>query len=46
MAGNIPETVLSEREASQGAKLGHIRYVLLISLVLCAAAAVTMYFLH
>jgi hypothetical protein len=38
MTAKVPETVLSEREVSQGIKLGHMRYVLTLSLVLCAAA--------
>jgi hypothetical protein len=44
MSKKVPETVLSEREASQGAKLGHVRYVMLISLVLCVAVGATTYF--
>ena len=31
------QTTLSEREATQGIKSGHVRYVLGISLGLCAA---------
>jgi hypothetical protein len=46
MTVEIPETVLSERKASQGVKLGHVRYVLIISLVLCAAAGAIFYFFH
>jgi hypothetical protein len=40
----VPETVLSEREASQGIKLGHMRYVLVLSLVLCVALGIIFYF--
>jgi len=46
MTTPIPETVLSERKASQGAKLGHMRYMLTISLVLCFAAGTIFYFFH
>jgi hypothetical protein len=46
MSAEIPETVLSERKASGGIKLGHMRYVLVLSLVLCAAAGTVFYFLH
>jgi hypothetical protein len=46
MTAKIPETVLSEREASQGFKLGHMRYVLTFSLVLCAAAGTMFYLFH
>jgi hypothetical protein len=46
MTVEIPETVLSERKASQGVKLGHVRYVLITSLVLCAAAGTMFYFFH
>jgi|HubBroStandDraft_2_1064218.scaffolds.fasta_scaffold918425_1 hypothetical protein len=46
MTVETPETVLSEREASQGVKLGHVRYVLALSLVLCAAAGTLFYFFH
>ena len=46
MTAKIPGTVLSEREASQGIKLGHMRYVLTLSLVLCAAAGTLFYFFH
>jgi hypothetical protein len=46
MTTKVPETVLSEREASQGVKLGHMRYVLMLSLVLCAAAGIIFYLFH
>ena len=46
MTGKVPEIILSERAASQGVKLGHMRYVLTISLVLCAAAGTLFYFFH
>jgi len=38
MAQSDVETVLTEDEATQGSKLGHIRYVLGMSLMLCVAA--------
>jgi len=37
------ETVLSDVEASQGIKLGHMRYVLGISLALSAVAGLVMW---
>jgi len=37
------ETVLSDVEASQGIKLGHMRYVLGISLALCVVAGLFMW---
>jgi hypothetical protein len=46
MTVEVPETVLSERKASGGVKLGHMRYVLVLSLVLCAAAGTIFYFFH
>ncbi len=39
-------TILSEREASQGIKIGHMRYVLGISLLLCAAVGILLLFFH
>ena len=38
MSQNDHHTILSEREATQGIKFGHMRYVLGISLGLCVAA--------
>jgi hypothetical protein len=46
MTVEIPDAVLSERQASQGIKLGHMRYVLALSLVLCAAVGTLFYFFH
>jgi hypothetical protein len=46
MTVEISEKVLSERKASGGVKLGHMRYVLALSLVLCAAAGTIFYFFH
>jgi len=40
------QTILSEREASQGIKIGHMRYVLTLSLLLCGAAGVLLLFFH
>jgi hypothetical protein len=46
MTGKNLETVISGRDASQGVKLGHIVYVLILSLVLCAAVGTVFYFFH
>jgi hypothetical protein len=43
MAQNDVQTTLSETEATQGIKIGHMRYVLGISLGLCAAAGVALW---
>ena len=40
------QTILSEREASQGVKLGHMRYVLTISLLLCAVVGILLLVFH
>ena len=44
MTQNDQQTILSDVEASQGIKLGHMRYVLGISLALSVIAALVLWF--